>query len=135
MFAMLDMLLNCNAALFRKSNACLMMQIFRHPDDSKRVFQRKTGTILNLVTSRLDWVVSMVLTTLFRTGATQQKQHTAHNYIVYIHPLPFRSIVVYIGVRTLHLSHHPASVFAPCPLLSGGLKLCRLIALLNRYTS
>ena len=60
MFAMLDMLLNCNAALFRKSNACLMMQIFRHPDDSKRVFQRKTGSILNLVTSRLDWVVSMV---------------------------------------------------------------------------
>ena len=93
-----------------------MMQIFRHPDDSKRVFQRKTGSILNLVTSRLDWVVSMVLTTLFRTGATQQKQHTAHNYSIYTSV----AISVYcclhwcshltsippacIGVRTLHYS-------------------------------
>ena len=46
---MLDMqlLLSCNAALLRKSNACLMMRVFRHPDTSKLVLQRKTGTSSN----------------------------------------------------------------------------------------
>ena len=46
---MLDMqlLLSCNAALLRKINACLMMRVFRHPDTSKLVLQRKTGTSSN----------------------------------------------------------------------------------------
>ena len=43
-------------------------------------------------------------TTLFTTEATQQKQHTTHIYISYIHPLPFRPIAVCIGVRTVHPS-------------------------------
>ena len=54
-------------------------------------------------------------TTLFTTEATQQKEHTTHN--LYIHPLPFRSIGVCIGVRTLHRSRHLASVLAPCIFL------------------
>ena len=41
---MMQLLLSCNAALLRKSNACLMMRVFRHPDTSKLVLQRKTGT-------------------------------------------------------------------------------------------
>ena len=42
---------------------------------------------------------------------------TQHRIIVYIHPLPFRSIAVCIGVRTLHPSRHLASVLAPCIFL------------------
>ena len=38
---------------------------------------------------------------------------TQHRIFILCHPLPFRSIVVCIGARTLHLSRHLASVFAP----------------------
>ena len=46
-----------------------------------------------------------------KTEATKQKQHTQHRIIVNFHPLPFRSIVVCIGARTLHPSRLFASVF------------------------
>ena len=52
-----------------------------------------------------------------KTEATKQKQHTQHRIIVNFHPLPFRTIVVCMGVRTLHLSCHLAPVFAPCLFL------------------
>ena len=52
-----------------------------------------------------------------KTEATKQKQHTQHRIIVNFHPLPFRTIVVCMGVRTLHLSCHLASVIAPCIFL------------------
>ena len=52
--------------------------------------------------------------------SSQQKQHnrnsTQHRITVYIHPLPFRSIVVCIGVRTaiLHRCSHLTSIPPSC---------------------
>ena len=56
-----------------------------------------------------------------KTETTKQKQQnrnnkTQHRIFILCHPLPFRSIVVCIGVRTLYLCRHLASVFAPCIL-------------------
>ena len=47
----------------------------------------------------------------------QNRNSTQHRIIVHLHPLLCRSIVVRIGARTLHLSRHLASVFAPCIFL------------------
>ena len=48
-------------------------------------------------------------TTLFTTEATQQKQHTTHNYSIY------SSVVISVHICLQWCSHrHLASVFAPC---------------------
>ena len=52
-------------------------------------------------------------TTVWCEHQKQRKQKQQNRNNAHLHPLPFRSIAVCIGVRTLHLARHPASVFAP----------------------
>ena len=61
-------------------------------------------------------------TTLFTTETAQQKQHTTQNYSIYSSVAISAHCCLHwcshltscIGVRTLHLSRHPASALAPC---------------------
>ena len=94
-------------------------------------FVRHKTCVSQAVGNRLHWCMqfSSMLYKMWcimwgRTSEKRNRNNTLHNRSnttetahntksFYTHPLPFRSIAVCIGVRTLHLSRHPASVFAP----------------------